>query len=65
MMEANDDVEFGDVEVLDHDGLMLWCRIAGRVVAVPPLRVLSGTQVRVTGDGESSSCPARSQRISA
>jgi hypothetical protein len=46
----NDDVEFGDIEVLDHDGSMLWCRIAGRTVAVPSLRFLSGTQIRATGD---------------
>ena len=50
MIEASDDVEFGDVEVLEHDGLMLWCRIAGRIIAVPPLRFLSGTEIRGTGD---------------
>ena len=54
MMEAKDDVEFGDVEVLEHDGLMLWCRIAGRIVAVPPLRPLGNS-----GQGNGRSGKAR------
>ena len=50
MIDANDDVEFGNVEVLESDGSMLWCRIGGRVVAVPQLRFLAGTQIQRMGD---------------
>lgn len=42
--------EFLGVEVLDDGGLTLRCRIEGKVVSIPPLRMLEGTEVRRTGD---------------
>jgi hypothetical protein len=38
------------VEVIEHDDLALRCRVAGRIVAVPPLRISAGTTVAYAGD---------------
>jgi hypothetical protein len=50
MMDGTDRIEFPDVEVLDSGGLVLKCRIDGKTVRVPPLRMLPGTTVRRLGD---------------
>jgi hypothetical protein len=42
-------VEFDNVEVI-NGGPILWCRIDGMVVAIPPSRLLPGTRVRRAGD---------------
>ena len=42
-------VAFENVEVITG-GLVLWCRIDGTVVAIPPARLLAGTEVRRPGD---------------
>jgi len=39
------DREFSNVEVLDASGLVLQCRIDGKTVGVPPLRMLPGTTI--------------------
>jgi hypothetical protein len=39
------DREFSNVEVLDASGLVLRCRIDGKTVGVPPLRMLPGTTI--------------------
>jgi hypothetical protein len=41
---------FDNVEVIESAGVVLWCRVAGRVVGVPLLRILPGTTVRRRGD---------------
>ncbi len=50
MMDGADRVEFPDVEVLDAGGLVLKCRIDGKIVYVPPLRMLQGRAIRRSGD---------------
>jgi hypothetical protein len=50
MMNGADRVEFPDVEVLDAGGPVLKCRIDGRIVLVPPLRMLPGTTIRRMDD---------------
>ena len=50
MMDGAERIAFSDVEVLDRGGLVLMCRIDGKVVYVPPLRMLPGTTVRYSGD---------------
>jgi hypothetical protein len=50
MMDGTDRVEFPDVEVLDAGGLVLKCRIDGKIVHVPPLRMLPRTTIRRSGD---------------
>jgi hypothetical protein len=43
-------VEFEDVEVLAATDFVLRCRVEGRFVGVPALRVLPGTDVARRGD---------------
>jgi hypothetical protein len=49
-MDGADRMAFSDVEVLDGGGLVLKCRIAGKIVHVPPLRTLPGTTIERAGD---------------
>jgi hypothetical protein len=50
MMDGSERIEFPCVEVLDGGGLVLKCRIDGKIVHVPPLRLLPGTTIRRSGD---------------
>ena len=43
-------VEIADVEVLNDNELVLYCRVGDEVVAVPSLRVLPGTKIKHRGD---------------
>jgi hypothetical protein len=43
-------VEFEDVEVLTATDFVLRCRVEGKFVGVPALRVLPGTDVARRGD---------------
>jgi hypothetical protein len=43
-------VEFADVEVLAATDFVLRCRVEGKFVGVPTLRVLPGTEVARRGD---------------
>ena len=50
---VNDDtqrVDFADVEVLAATDFVLRCRVEGKFVGVPALRVLPGTEVARRGD---------------
>jgi hypothetical protein len=49
-MVNGDRWEFSNAEVVDDSGLVLRCRIEGRVVGIPPLRLLEGTEIRHKGD---------------
>jgi hypothetical protein len=49
-MDDGDRVAFDNVEVIEHGDLTLRCLVAGRIVAVPPLRILPGTTVSYAGD---------------
>ena len=49
-MDDADRVEFDNVEVLEHGDLALRCLVGGRIVTVPPLRILAGTTVSYPGD---------------
>lgn len=42
--------EFDGVEVIEHTGLVLRCRVGEKVVGVPPALTLSGTTIANTGD---------------
>ena len=48
--EPRDRVEFDGVEVVSADDLILMCRIAGRLVAIPARRTLRGTAIARAGD---------------
>jgi len=50
MIEATNRVEIADVEALDGGGLVMHCRIGNRVVWVPSLGMLPGTEIRRQGD---------------
>jgi len=50
MIEGTKRVEFADVEVLDYGGPVMCCRVGDRVVWVPALRVLPGTEIKKQGD---------------
>jgi len=50
MMNGADRIVFSDVDVIDASGLVLRCRIDGKIVGVPPLRLLPGTTIARTGD---------------
>jgi hypothetical protein len=43
-------VEIEDVEVLDYGGLVMRCRVGDRIVWLPPLRMLAGTEIKKQGD---------------
>lgn len=42
-MSGSNQAEFADVEVLKVDELIIMCRVGGKVVGIPPRRMLSGT----------------------
>jgi hypothetical protein len=44
-MNAADRIKFTDVEVVDGGALVLKCRIGGKIVHVPTLRMLPGTTI--------------------
>jgi len=48
--ESEEPCEFRGVEALENTGLVLRCRVADKVVAVPLLRILPGTTVHRSGD---------------
>ena len=50
MMDGTERMTFPDVEVLDSSGLVLRCRLDGKIVGVPPLRLLPGTTIARAGD---------------
>jgi len=50
MMNGADRIEFPDVEVLNDGGLVLRCLIDGKIVGIPPLRILPGTTIERAGD---------------
>ena len=50
MIEATNRVEIADVEALDGGGVVMHCRIGNRVVWVPSLGMLPGTEIRRQGD---------------
>jgi hypothetical protein len=45
-MDDADRVAFADVEVLAVNPLVVLCRVNGRIVSIPPGRMLPGTTVR-------------------
>ena len=49
-MDGADRIAVPDVEVLNGGGLVLKCRIDGKIVHVPPLRMLPGTTIQRPGD---------------
>jgi hypothetical protein len=49
-MDDGDRLAFDNVEVIEHNDLALRCLVAGRIVTVPPLRILAGTTVAYAGD---------------
>jgi hypothetical protein len=50
MMDGADRIVIPDVEVLDAKGLVLRCRIDGKIVGVPLLRLLPGTTIAWGGE---------------
>ena len=50
MMDGTDRMEFPDVEVVGSGGLVLRCKVCGKIVGVPPLRLLPGTTIARAGD---------------
>ena len=51
MTDGTNRVEFPDVEATGEDGLSaLTCRVGGLIVAVPPFRILPGSEVWRVGD---------------
>ena len=50
MIEVTNRVEIADVEALDGGGVVMHCRIGNRVVWVPSLGMLPGTEIRRQGD---------------
>lgn len=50
MTDGTERIEIENVEVLDPSGLLMRCRVGDKVVGVPPLRILPGTQIRWKGD---------------
>jgi hypothetical protein len=50
MIDGLKRVEFANVEVISKTGLVLLCRIGSRIVGVPPLLMLPGSEIRLPGD---------------
>ena len=50
MLAGAERVEIADVEVLDGGNLVWLCRVADKVVCLPALGVLPGTEIRRRGD---------------
>jgi hypothetical protein len=49
-MDGSDRIEFTNVEVLARNPHVLVCRVAGKLVSIPPERLLPGTTIRQQGD---------------
>ena len=47
---GSDRIEFNDVEVLARNPHVLVCRVAGKLVSIPPERLLPGSTIRQQGD---------------
>jgi len=52
MIDGTQRVEFSDVDVLASTDFVMRCRVAGKVVGVPALKTLPGTDVSRRGDRE-------------
>jgi hypothetical protein len=50
MIEGTNRVAIEDVEVLDYGNMVMRCRVADRIVWVPSLALLLGTNVKYRGD---------------
>ena len=50
MMDGSDMVEFRNVEVLARNQHVLVCLVAGKLVSIPPGRLLPGSTIRQQGD---------------
>jgi hypothetical protein len=50
MIDGAQRIEIDDVEVLDGGGLVMKCRVGDKILFVPPLRMLPGSQIKRTGD---------------
>jgi hypothetical protein len=50
MIDGTKRVEFTDVELIGDTGLVLRCRIGGKIVSISPLRVLPGSDIKHAGD---------------
>ena len=50
MTDGTDRVEFPEAEVISSEDLVLTCRVGERIVSVPPLRILPGSDVWRVGD---------------
>jgi hypothetical protein len=50
MIDGSPVAEFEAVEVIDHTGLILMCRVGGKIVGVPPALTLAGTTIANKGD---------------
>lgn len=49
-MDGSKRAEVSDVEVLEDTGLVLRCRVDGKVVGVPPRLILEGSEIKRPGD---------------
>jgi hypothetical protein len=50
MLEAAERVEIEDVKVLNGGNLVMRCQVGDRIVWVPALRTLPGTEIEHRGD---------------
>jgi hypothetical protein len=50
MMDGADRIAFSEVELLGASVFVLRCRVDGKIVGVPPLRLLPGTTIARAGD---------------
>ena len=50
MLDGADRIAFSDVELLGASVFVLRCRVDGKIVGVPPLRLLPGTTIARAGD---------------
>jgi len=50
MADGSDRVEFTNVEVLAANQHVLVCRVAGKLVSIPPGRLLPGSAIQRQGD---------------
>jgi hypothetical protein len=50
MIEGTNRVEIEDVEVLDYGNMVMRCRVGDRILWVPSLALLLGTNIKYRGD---------------
>ena len=50
MIHGSPSAEFDGVEVVDHTGLILMCRVGQKIVGVPPSLTRAGTTIAKKGD---------------